>query len=124
MNSIDTFLARCNTLMGGQSPKDILRQAHRLLEDPVHWTRGARARDDNGRTVRPEDPNAVRWCLEGAVALACNDFGILPPYFMVLLDQTAEEDFGHMSGASLFNEHYGHEAVLILLKCAMLRVTE
>ena len=124
MNSIDTFLARCNTLMGGKHPKDILRQAHKLLEDPAHWTQGARARDENGRKVRPEDPRAVCWCLESAVAMSCNSYGILPPYFMVLLDQTAEEDFGHVYGAPLFNEHYGHEAIIILLKCAMTRVPE
>lgn len=58
------------------------------------------------------------------MALACNPYGILPPYFMCLLDETAEGEFGHVYGAPLFNEHYGHDAIIALLKLAIQRAPE
>jgi len=124
MPSADSFLVQCNLLMCGQPPKEILRKALATLEDPSRWTQGALARDQYGRSVRPASPHAVCWCMESAVAMACNPYGVLPPYFMILLDEVAEEDFGHLYGAPLFNEHYGHDAILTLLKLAIHRAPE
>lgn len=56
--------------------------------------------------------------------MACNPYGILPPYFMKLLDEVADADFGHDMGTPLFNEHYGHDAIIALLKMAIFRVSE
>ena len=124
MPSADSFLAQCNLLMCGQPPKEILRKALATLEDPVRWTQGARARDDRGRPVSPSHPSAVCWCMESAVAMACNPYGVLPPYFMYLLDEVAAEEFGHDYGAPLFNEHYGHDSIIALLKLALHRAPD
>lgn len=89
-----------------------------MIRDPDRWARGARARDAEGNAVSARDPDATSWCLEGAVAICCNEYGILPPYFMLLLDSVAEDHFGFEWGAPLFNEHFTHEAVLDLLELA------
>jgi hypothetical protein len=123
MRSVDSFLARCNALMEGKSPREILEQALSKLAEPHHWTQGARARDGQGAVVRPEDPTAVCWDIEGAIAVSCNRFGVLPPYFMVLLDSVAEDEFGYPYGASHFNEHYDHDSVLTLLRIAAIRTS-
>lgn len=45
---------------------EILRASLELLEDPDHWTQGVFARDRAGNSVKPWDPDACRWCMEGA----------------------------------------------------------
>lgn len=37
-----------------------------LLSDPERWGKGQFAFAEDGGFVCPDDPNAVRWCLEGA----------------------------------------------------------
>lgn len=118
MRTPEEFLEQCNALMSGQEPKLILRQAKALLLDEQRWARGALARDAAGRNVRPEHPTACCWSLGGAVARACNDVGILPPYFIVFIDRVVLEEFGSSDGFSVFNDYYSHESVLALLdKC-------
>ena len=107
--------------MAGQQPSDILRKAAKLIEDPDRWAKGARARDTEGYAVEAKDPTATSWCLEGAIAITCNPFGILPPYFMVLLDSVAEEYFDFPWGAPRFNEYYSHESVIRLLEIAAIK---
>jgi len=51
---------------------DILIGAKGFIERG--WTQGELARDKQGNAVRPEDPNAVCWCVEGAIkAAGCNE---------------------------------------------------
>ena len=38
-----------------------------LLRDPKHWTTGACARDVNGYATESAGPDAVCWCLMGAL---------------------------------------------------------
>ena len=46
----------------------ILDRARDLLgSDGSQWTRGAMARDEDGRPVTARDPAAVRWCLLGSL---------------------------------------------------------
>lgn len=119
-NSVEVFFERCNALMGGQEPWEILQNTYDLLSNEACWTQGARARDQEGVPVQPEDPNAVAWDIEGAVAISCNSFGILPPYFMVVLDQVAMEM--RCIGVNEANEAFTHEGVLELLSRAIMRV--
>ncbi len=93
LNTIDAFFERCNALMGGQHPRTILRRAIEILSVPEQWTRFASASDEFGNHVRPEDPRAVAWCIEGAISVASNRFGIVPPYFMLILDRVAQDDY-------------------------------
>ncbi len=43
-----------------------------LLSDESKWTKGVTARDKDGNICNSKDPNAVCWCLFGAVWKADN----------------------------------------------------
>lgn len=51
----------------------ILRKAADLIEPDRAWTTGAWARDANGVSVFPNEPSAVCWCAEGAIARVAGD---------------------------------------------------
>jgi hypothetical protein len=72
-------------------PNQILRIARILLSDILLWSQGARARDESGRAVPPNHPNACCWSLTGAIAVASNPQGLVPPYFLRILDVLAFE---------------------------------
>ena len=59
------------------------------------------------------------WSVEGAVARMSNNWGILPPYFMLLLDDVARE-YG-VDGINLFEDFVTHDAVVELLEKATTR---
>ena len=44
------------------------RTVRELLSKPTSWTKNAYARDQHGKPVRPNDPSATSWCLEGAIS--------------------------------------------------------
>jgi hypothetical protein len=120
MDTTAEFLERCNALMQGQDPVTVLRRALEIIREPEQWTPRSRALDANNNPVRPEDPNAVCWCIEGAIALACNNFGILPPYFMLVLDQTSME-YG-CDGVNLLESALDHAGVVEFLERVIERV--
>jgi hypothetical protein len=74
-------------LMAGQGPQSILLRALWVLRDPNRWARQYFAEDEDRNWVPNNDPRAVRWSISGAVAAASNPEGIMPPYFMKLLDE-------------------------------------
>jgi hypothetical protein len=117
MDNTDEFLERCNQLMMGQSPVDILGKAYTTISNPGRWAVGAQALSADGYMVRPHDPRAVAWDVEGAVAMASNSYGILPPYFMLLLDSVAQS-YGVLS-IGLLNDSMRHEVVLEVLEKAI-----
>jgi len=39
-----------------------------LLSSPESWTQGTFARDQDGKSVYPDDPSAMSWCLLGAIS--------------------------------------------------------
>ena len=47
--------------------KKNLQKVRELLADPEHWMQGYSARRANGHHTYPEDPQAVSWCLFGAL---------------------------------------------------------
>lgn len=59
--------------MNAQQRATIAREAARLVEQG--WTRYALARNAEGKYVPPESPEAVQWCVVGAIERA--DMGIL-----------------------------------------------
>ena len=108
------FRQRCNALMRGQDPVVILRRALEIIREPEQWTPRARALSSQQTRVSPDHPDAVRWCIEGAVTLACGSFGIMPPYFMRVLDETSYE-YG-CDGVNLLEEALNHEGVVEFLE--------
>jgi hypothetical protein len=117
MPSVEDFFEHTDSLTSGKSALQILRETRQLLSVKERWTKSARARDQFGNVVRPEDPRAVAWCLEGAVARVCNPFGITPASIMRLLDRTiriiyyTEEDVT----ATVYNELMPYGSILYLL---------
>ena len=63
--------------------------------------------------VKPHDPAAVCWDVEGAIAIECNPYGILPPFFMKLMDEVAGK-YGFDS-IGQFNDTYTHEHILRIM---------
>jgi hypothetical protein len=49
---------------------DLLRDAKAKIAGPEAWTQGVLARDTAGVAVDPTNPDACRWCAEGAVVAA------------------------------------------------------
>lgn len=46
-----------------------LESTYSLLQDKTKWCQGTAARDKNGNKVWSESPEAVSWCVYGAMAL-------------------------------------------------------
>lgn len=111
---------------------EILRIVRMLLENPILWTQGARARDAKGKRVKPNDPRAVCWSLNGAIAIASNEQGITPPELLRLLDGIVKE-WGMVApvwlegpevweGCDDFNDQRPHRFILALLDEAITRL--
>lgn len=107
---------------------DELRELRKLLEDPRRWTKGTFARNIEGFEVSASNPDAVCWCLEGAIAkivgdeIAASDEGSIfyTPLFNVIAAclSTAEIEGSGIAG---FNdaEDTTHQDVLNLLDGAL-----
>lgn len=53
---------------------EALKAARELISDPAKWTRGAYARDAEGRELtNPKNERAVCWCAAGAVRRFAGD---------------------------------------------------
>lgn len=141
MNDILSFLSQCETLTGGQSPAQIFHKAIVLIEDPIYWCGAHKAcirhfhTTPDGRAYywdvacRINDPRATCVNVEGAVARACNNEGIIPPYLLRYLDESVlaylkEHNitgFGENCDAwnpydiGWFCEYFGHEHAMNLL---------
>jgi hypothetical protein len=118
------YIRGLNTLTSGKTLVEVLKCARALLDNEEHWAQGARARDERGRNVRPEDPSAVKWCLEGACARVSNNYGITPPDLLALFEQIVRDDYGIEDGnGSWWNDNRDHESMLRLLDDAVARLT-
>lgn len=141
VTNILSFLKHCDTLMSGQSLPEIIHKATLLIEDPIHWcgshtacihqrvstSDGIPYLLDNACSIN--DPRATCLNVEGAVARACNDAGIVPPILSKALDQWTldylnERDvtmFGQEQSAwnpytiGWFGEYYSHDEAMNLL---------
>lgn len=136
-----SFLGACETLTSGQSLAEIIHKAIVLIEDDVYWCGQHKAcireflRTSDGREYsrcspcKINDPRATSVNVEGAVARACNDEGIIPPPLLTLLDQAvldylrtlglthvdAQCGINNPYDAGWFCEHYGHDHTMNLL---------
>lgn len=54
-----------------QKTLSIIHLAGDILSDPSHRCTGTLAVDKDNTPVWPEDPSACKWCLTGAMRLAC-----------------------------------------------------
>ena len=96
--------------------KDVLVATRELLADPVRWTQGCMAKDSEGTNVFPKAPEAVCWCLLGALHRIASG----PESFY--LHDTArrlveKQSNGMVIGA--FNDNATHNEVLAALDRAI-----
>ena len=141
MKDILPFLSQCDTLMSGQTLPEIIHKAILLIEDPIHWCgRHAACIHERAATTdgieylidtvcKIDDPQATCLNVEGAVARACNNMGIVPPVLQRQLDQWVLDylnskgitSYGQVqspyNGYTIgwFGERYTHEEALNLL---------
>ena len=53
-------------------PSEVLREAAKLIQEKG-WTQRVYARDDLGRRVHPNDPDACQFCAAGAIGRVTTD---------------------------------------------------
>lgn len=101
-----------------------LRYAKRLLDNGDGWTQGTAARDRDGNPVSPRANSSMRFCLRGAVALAC--FETVEEEFdrddihlslSILLDKVAWALY--VRTATAVNDKLGYEATAKVLDNAI-----
>ncbi len=101
-------------LLEGQTMYTVLAKAYTLLLDEARWARHAFARDVEGRIVKPGDPSARCWDIQGAIAVSSNKWGILHPCFMQLLDRLAKDyDFDNYNEMNDGVEHVDALRILV-----------
>ena len=107
---------------------EILADERKFIEDPDGWTRGALARDANGRQVATQSPNAVSFCAVGACRKAVHNAGydnvfLYDGYYAVrdTLDECTE-----FFDVINMNDRYDttHEDVLKAFDCAIKKAKE
>jgi hypothetical protein len=95
---------------------EALDKARETILPRERWTSHARARDEHGKPCHPVKFDACSWCVEGAVARACNMHGFLPAGVLRLLDAAATDVAGGGEViTSEINDNLGHRAALSLL---------
>jgi len=78
---------------------EVLSKMEELLATPDRWTKEADARDECGHEIRPTDPDAFCFCLNGA-ATACGAEGQI----YRLIDETLWEATGEEFWAESWND--------------------
>ena len=58
-----------------QEKIDVLKMARGFIQEPSAWVKGSHAQDDRGEELAPEEPDAVCFCLEGAIIRALTESG-------------------------------------------------
>lgn len=111
----EEFLEGSLPLMCGQTPQNVLLRALWVLRAPSRWVCFRRAVDANWDAVDVNDPRAVRWSVDGAVAAASNPQGVLAPYFQKLLDEVVLEMYGEDGGINCLEEYCSHGIVVRVL---------
>jgi hypothetical protein len=96
---------------------EIFEAAHALLLDPKHWTQMLVARDNKGTEVNALNPDAVCWCLAGAlIRVAGGEVAAEPALTSVRCRLSTTIGF--------FNDHSTHQEVLDFLALLTIKAKE
>jgi hypothetical protein len=71
-------------------------QVKELPTDESKWTKGAYARDSEGYGVPPSSPDAVSWCLMGAVEHCYGTLNDIVPILLLILVDTISGIIGEV----------------------------
>jgi hypothetical protein len=101
-----------------KSPKEILVAARELISDPDHWAKGYFAFDKYNQRISPENKQAVKWCLVGAIRHSepegyANSIAAAQRIVSDLLADLPDASLPGYLG--LFNDQHSHEEVLAVL---------
>jgi len=96
-----------------------LVKVRELLSNPEHWTKHALAKDKNMGKVYPKDPNAVCWCLVGAIEHFSEDedeinqviyflSDKIPPQYSTIADFNDSEEIKHSNVLHILDKALGN----------------
>ena len=109
----------------------ILRNARAMIHNKDRWTRGALARNEQGKSVDPDSNQACQWCAIGAVMSSIRTFSNkrTPRYLTqnkvaqisADLGTIIRESTSEVAGIEECNDRLGHTAVLAIFDEAIRR---
>lgn len=91
--------------MATKTVLETLEAARKLITPRKSWTRGELARNAKGKKVRPNDPTAIRWCMEGACRRVSPEIGF--------------HRIAHFDIDCVFNDSHTHAEVLAAFDAAI-----
>jgi len=101
------------------TPKQILTDMRALLADPAHWTKRAFARNQHGEPVSTFNPDAVCYCLVGALSKVLKEHQMFTDDTVYLVERLLRSTVAEISGGtqsvSQFNDSHEHAEVLAAL---------
>lgn len=106
---------------------EALVETKALIADPAHWTKDVHARDREGNEVYFNETNAVRWCVDGALAKVCGmseDWRTTRLYYKAnqrlaaSVNELWATQFTSI-GITDINDMHGHPAVMKMLDHAI-----
>lgn len=86
-----------------------------LLADPARWCQGTAARDSGGREVYVEEPDAVRFCLTGALWKV---YGMTGPALYHAIQAVSDVNPDVKDALGQWNDSHTHADVLALVEKA------
>lgn len=96
-------------------------KAHELIANPENWTTDENARDSEGRPVNSNDPNAVSFCLLGALGKCypgINDYRIAKAKVLVAAGLPEGDPVKDTFALIDFNDNGTHTKVVEALRKA------
>ena len=95
---------------------EVLTEARNLISEPEHWIQGVYARDAQGLPTDWGSPEAVCWCVTGAIlkaAAAIQEQSI--EHHALVMRSIKELMFGIDSNIYTFNDSHNHAEVLEMI---------
>lgn len=96
-----------------KTKQGVINGAIKLLSNKDHWGQGANGQTIHGVVVDVDNPNAVKFCLQGAIQKCSINDDKLINSLLSCIDDVARKEHG--VGIISINDNHGYEAVMELL---------
>ncbi len=119
--------------MPGIAKSELVAAVYHRLANPKHWARFAPARDRHRQYIPPKSPQAVSWCLTGAMDLEMHLRGYRRDHITYQLDddivavfQEQYPELPRVCGIQGYNDNYlmTHEGVRSVLEKVYVKLVE